>query len=259
MSNNGWLSPKSCQNHNPDQGHGSCQKTEPYEKKECCCKNDMKKALKLLLEPTIHPAILNDKFAFIGKKFLVGTSLELIPYPGGFALISNDNIDTPSATLNYINPCQCDTLDISADGYFYPIPVDPADDDAPLEYFIPSPVCKVSLCNLDAVAFDYNHTAVDDFESALVKLLDKNYLSCFSKPSNCFNGDCCCGDTIFHDLYKTHSFDNNCVSISAGWLSAYKAKVLGKVGNILVLANSLPDKYRIYFVCLESVELYNSL
>lgn len=254
---NSWLAPKPCQNHKPDSCYDSCPKPEPHEKKDCCCKNDMKKALKLLLDPTIYPAVLSNQFAFISKKFLVGTSLELITDANDFPSISNDNTDTPSATLSYIDPCQCDTLDISADGYYYPIPVDPADPPDP--YFIPSPVSKVSLCNLDAVIFNYDDTAVEDFESALTELLDKNYKSCYSKPSNCFDDNCCCGDTIFHDLYKTHSFNNNFINISAGWLSLYQAKVLGRVGNILVLANSLPDKYRIYFVCLESVELYNGI
>ena len=252
MSNNGWLASKPCQKHEPCPGPGP--KPEPGPKKGCCCNEDMRRALELLFDPTVRPAILSDQFAFIGKKFLVGTSLELVPPNCDLSTIGNDNTGAPSATLNSIDPCKSDFINITAPGYYYPIPTVAIDPPFPAaEFFIPNPVSKVSLCNLDAIIFNYNVEAVEDFKESLKALLDKKY-SC-----HCFRDDeCCCGNGIYRDIYKPYSFTENYVNISAGWLALYQAEVLGRVGNILVLANSAEDRYRIYFICLESVGFYGT-
>ena len=67
MSNNGWLASKPCQKHEPCPGPGP--KPEPGPKKGCCCNEDMRRALELLFDPTVRPAILSDQFAFIGRNF----------------------------------------------------------------------------------------------------------------------------------------------------------------------------------------------
>lgn len=261
MSTNGWLATKPCTNHapNPCPGPcpkpgpcpGSCPKPEIYKSKECCCNEDMHKALKLLVNSEIMDAILNNSFAFVGKKFLVGTSLELVPPFPGLAGIGNDNTAIPDATINAIDPCKSDFISITADGFYYPVPFGAGVPGNP--YFIPNPISRVSLCDLDAIIFDYDPTAVEDFIGSLQELLDQSYPCHGLKSSNC-----CCGDAIYRDLYNPYSFTGNRVNLSAGWLAVYQAEVLGRVGNILVLANSLEDRFRIYFVCLESIGFYGT-
>lgn len=245
MSNNSWLAPKPCEKYDPCEKH----KHEPHPEIGCCCKNDMKKALKLLFDPTVNPAVLSNEFAFIGKKFLVGASLELVPVGGDLTDLENDNITDPSATITSINPCQSDFINISASGFYYEVPTDD-----PATQFIPNPISKVSLCDLDAIAFNYDNTNtnVPDFEGSLKALLGKEH------PCHHFKDDtCCCGKGIYKDIYTPYSFGTY-VNISAGTLALYQAKVLGRVGNILVLASSADGVYRIYFICLESVGFYGT-
>lgn len=265
MSTNGWLSTKPCTKQTPypcpgpcpgpKPGPGPCPepgpKPEICKSKECCCNEDMQKALKLLFDPTIRDAILSDSFAFVGKNFLVGASLELVPPVTGLPAIGNDNTSIPSATINAIDPCKSDFIGITADGFYYPVPFTAG---APVNpYFIPNPVSRVSLCNLDAIIFDYDPLAVEDFTGSLQALLDSKY-PCYSAKSD----KCCCGNAIYRDIYNPYSFTGNLVNLNAGWLAVYQAEVLGRVGNVLVLANSLVDRFRIYFVCLESIGFYGT-
>ncbi|WP_434798643.1 CotA family spore coat protein [Terrisporobacter vanillatitrophus] len=255
MSNNGWLSPKSCQQCDPCPGSGPGPKPKPCQKNECCCNKDIKRALELLLNPTIKDAIIYNEFAFVGEKFLIGTSLELIT---DWITEENDNTRPPNATLSSIDPCQSSFININAPGYYYPIP---AEDPSP--YFIPDTISRASLCDLNAIIFNYDPEAVEDFEASLKALLDKKYPCHNFKNNECCCGndifrddECCCGDGIFRDINKPYSFNDNLVNITGGWLALHEAKALGKVGNILVLANTLDDINRIYFVCLESIGFY---
>lgn len=259
MSNNSWLAPKPCQKYDPCEKHDSCEKHdhEPHPEIGCCCKNDMKKALKLLFDPTVNPAVLSNQFAFIGKKFLVGASLELVPVGGDLTDLENDNITDPSATITSINPCQSDSINISASGFYYEVPTDD-----PATQFIPNPISKASLCDLDAIAFNYDNTNTDvpDFEGSLKALLRKEHPCHHFEDDKCCcvkDDTCCCGKGIYKDIYTPYSFGTY-VNISAGTLALYQAKVLGRVGNILVLASSADGVYRIYFICLESVGFYGT-
>ena len=253
MSNNGWLASKPCKKYEPiPEKEGCCHnKFMRPEKEGCCCSKSMYKALELLFDPSIKDAVLDDRFAFIGKKFLVGTPLELVPPNGSLATIGNDNTGAPMATLNSIDPCNHEYISITSSGYYYPTPYEAGSPANP--YFIPNPVSNVSLCNLDAIIFDYNPSGPigANFISNLQKLIDSKY-TCH----NFKNDECCCGNSVYKDIYTPYSFNGNLVNINAGWLALYQAKVLGRVGDILVLANSRSDRHRIYFVCLESVEFY---
>lgn len=250
MSNNGWLASKPCKKYEPiPEKEGCCHnKFMRPEKEGCCCSKSIYKALELLFDPSIKDAVLDDKFAFISKKFLIGTYLELVP-EGGLTIIGNDNTEAPMATLNSIDPCNHDYISITSSGYYYPTPFDTNALTNP--YFIPNPVSNVSLCNLDAIIFDYDPSGAigANFISNLQKLIDSRY-TCHKFKDD----ECCCGNSIYKDIYKPYSFNDSLVNINAGWLALHQARVLGRVGNILVLANSIRN--RIYFVCLESVESY---
>lgn len=229
MSNNSWMVSKPCQDNEPHPCPGP--KPDPKED-DCCCKKDMLKALKLLFNPKIKEYVHFQEFAFLGRKYLVGTYLESSP-------IGNDNTASPFAELRSIDPCQPDYINIWAYGFYYPIPSDGSD-------FIPYPVDKASLCDLEAIQFNYSSPVSGwDFEERLISLLDKKHaFKC------CKDDDCCCGDTIFRNV----SFIGSNVNITGGWLALTDAKVLGRVGNILVLSDTSSNK--ISFVCLESVGFY---
>lgn len=236
MSNNGWLMSKPCQN---KPYPGPCPEHDPkpcLKKDNCCCKKDMLKALELLFDPDIKEYICFHKFSFIGKKYLVGTFLE--KDEGG-----NDNTSAPFAKLRSIDPCQSDDINIWANGFYYPIPTNYYQK---YNYFVPYPVDKASLCDLDAIQFEYYQCGGPwSFKKRLMSLLDKKH------PFKCYkNDDCCCGDTIFRNV----SFMSSNVNLTAGWLALTDAEILGRLGNILVLSDTSSNK--ISFVCVESIGFY---
>ncbi|MCC3869723.1 CotA family spore coat protein [Terrisporobacter mayombei] len=233
MSNNSWMVSKPCQNqeHCPEKDECSCKKDE------CCCKKDILKALELLFNPKVKEFVCFDKFSFIGRKYLVGTFLEYFnPY-------DHDNTAAPCAKLKSIDPCQSDYINIWADGFYYPIPTNY---NYKYKYFVPYPVDKASLCDLEAIQFEYyQYGSGWSFKERLMSLLDKK------RPFKCCkDNDCCCGDTTFRNL----SFTSSNVNLTAGWLALTDAEVLGRVGNILVLSDTSSNK--ISYVCLESVGFY---
>ena len=244
MSNNGWLASKPCQKHE------SCHKHEHDhhpDKKDCCCNRDMLRALKLLFNHSIKYHVKDDEFVFIGKKYIIGSPLEK-PHGSNHELYYGDNLIYPDAKLVSIDHCQSDFINIEACGVFYPVPVKVEDRK---DYFIKYDVDRVSLCDLDVVSFSYTEYGSFDFKEKLTELLDDKY-DCHCHKDD----DCCCGDGIFKDLYKPYSFAYNKVNITAGWLFVEDAKILGKIGNILVFANTSGDTKRIYFACLESIGFF---
>lgn len=232
MSNNGWLASRPCQDQKPCPDH---EQKPCLKKDECCCKKDMLRALELLFDPKIKEYVCFHEFSFIGKKYLVGTFLEKDE-------IGNDNTSSPCAKLKSIDPCQSDFINIWEYGFYYPIPTNYDYRD---KYFVPYPVDKVSLCDLEAIQFNYYSCDGGwPFEERLTSLLDKKH------PFKCCKDDCCCGDTSFRNI----SFMSSNANLTAGWLALTDAKVLGKVGNILVLSDTSCNK--ISFVCLESIGFY---
>lgn len=234
MSDYGWLASKPCK----DKIEYPCNKPQPKpepKENECCCKKDMLRALELLFDSHIKKYVCFHKFSFIGKKYLVGTFLEKDE-------MGNDNTSYPFAKLKSIDPCQSDYINIWANGFYYPIPTTSY---KRYDYFVPYPVDKASLCDLEAIQFEYYQCEGGwSFEERLTSLLDKKY------PLNCCKYDCCCGDTSFRNI----SFMSGNANLTAGWLALKDAKVLGRVGNILVLSDTSCNK--INFVCIESVGFY---
>ncbi|MCC3670855.1 CotA family spore coat protein [Terrisporobacter mayombei] len=239
MSNNGWMVSRPCQNNEAHHCPGHKPEPKPCQKEDdCCCKKDMLKALELLFNEKIKEYVCFHKFSFIGRKYLVGTFLEKDE-------IGHDNTAAPWAKLKSIDPCQSDYINILANGFYYPIPTTVYHK---YNYFVPYPVDKVSLCDLEAIQFEYSPCVGGwSFKERLTSLLDKKHpFMC------CKDDDCCCGDTTFRNL----SFSTNNVNLTAGWLALKNAEVLGRVGNVLVLSDTSSNK--ISFVCLESIGFYGS-
>ncbi|UEL48822.1 CotA family spore coat protein [Terrisporobacter hibernicus] len=243
MSNNSWMVSRPCERHEPHpcpkEDDCCCKKDECHCKKdECCCNKDMKRALKLLFDPSIKYDVDFDEFAFIGKNFLVGTSIDNNDD-------AKDNITEPDAKLCSLDPCHSDFINIEDNDVRYPIPAyDPEDKDFNIN------VRRASLCNLDAIVFEYDENPFE-FEKKLKKLLDDKYPCCCPK-----NEECCCGEGIFRDIFTPYASHDIKLNFTAGWLACREARVLGRVGNILVLAHKEMSEKRIYFVCLESIGFY---
>jgi len=236
MNNDGFMVSKPSQKNELHSWSG-CSKEQNY-----CSEKDMIRALKLLSDPSIKDNVLFDEFAFIGENFLVGTALESNPD-------DNDNIFDPEATLTSIDTCGSDYIDINGKSVVYPTLVDSISDIEQLSM----KVDRVSLCNLDAIVFQYDPEATN-FEEDLQELLDKEY--CFKDEKNGYEED------IFEFIFNPYSFGDNFLNFTAGWLACTEAKILGRVGNILVLANTayypaVPVS-RIYFVYLESIGFYSA-
>lgn len=241
MSNNGWMVSKPCKNSesHPCPVPNTCQKEDDYS-----CAKYMRRALNLLFDSSIKDNVLFDEFAFIGKNFLVGTALEIDPD-------DNDNIFDPGATLTSINLYHSDFIKINDNSVIYPILTS---DISGIKEFSMK-VNRISLCNLDAIVFQYDPEATN-FEVDLQKLLDKESgCNCSKDEEYGYRED------IFGYIFNPYCSRDNFLNFTAGWLACKEAKILGRVGNILVLANTafypaVPVS-RIYFVCLESIGIYS--
>ncbi len=206
-------------------------------KEECCCKKSMKEALELLSSNKLKSNIKFDEFVFIGQKFLVGANIRE-------DLVGNDNINNPNvfgAQFKGFEDCNCDLIKLFADQAFYPIPNNNA-----TQVDIPdfNNIHYASLCDIQAVVFNYDGNQTD-FENDLTKSLDEFNNKCKVKCD-----ECCCNKGVFSKIFNPCN-PINTVSLTAGWLAVKNAKILGKIGNILVLSNV--GTKRIYFICLDSV------
>lgn len=274
----------------------------------CCCKESMRKALKLLCNSELTELIDFDKFAFLTNSFIVGTKLVLLKIGSD----EKDNLGKLEGSFKQFSNCNCDLIDISGTAvYDVPIPVslkdlaeqvteliksileiignqtgflatlaeilreflkifDPFDFNEELlqaildfliKYFTTLPmVDKASLCAVNAIAFQTKW--VDGSE----ELREKNYkraksifieqLGSFCKNDcdkcecNCDCDDCCCVKGVMNDVLNSN-FSHK-VTLTAGNLTLREATVLGRVNNVLVLAND--KKYRFYFVCADQVQ-----
>ncbi|MDK2564055.1 CotA family spore coat protein [Romboutsia sedimentorum] len=213
-------------------------KDDKHDKKEtCCCKDSMKKALELLTCSTINPYVNFNNFAFIGKHYLVGTQLTA-------TLLDGDNIVSPAATFSGFESCSCSSVRLTpTTDINYPVITDTAT--------LGLTANHASLCDVESIAFTYSTATITqaEFEANLTALLDDSHDKCFIKCE-----ECCCNEGVFNSIYN--SFSSNINSLTAGWLAIQSAKVLGRVGNVLVLSNNV-SSHTIYFVCLDSVEFLN--
>lgn len=104
---------------------------------------------------------------------------------------------------------------------------------------------SVDNCDLDAIAFNIDNG--NNFIRDFVKLLDKKHQCNDRKCNEC---ECKCNKGILKNFFNPFS-SNAQVKLTAGSLALRDAKVLGRLGNILVLSKS--DKDRIYFICINSI------
>lgn len=216
--------------------------------KECCCKKSMQEALFKVLRSLsrVDGLVQFDQFAFVGDKFLVGAT-----YKTG-AITQGDNIDIATTTgdsnaqFNSFDPCNLDVLNIQA-GQLIPI----YEGDTP----ITQNISKVSLCDINAIAFNLLLTTIQSNSLVSVQSLLKN---CFDNTiydcCEISSPDCCCNEGILKSLSSPGSFTSPSIGLTAGSLIVKDIKLLGVIGSVLVLYNKIDDTNgRIYLVCLDSV------
>ncbi len=206
-----------------------------HKKEKCCCKKSMREALELLSNRTLTSDARFGPFGFIGDSYITGASLEPIAV--------GDNLSGLSAMFNGFEPCNCDVIRIgTTTDVFYPIPVTPPITRDLVRLGLT--VNRISLCDTEAIVFNYTlNTGITQvmFENDLIALLDRCHERCKFKCD-----ECCCNDGIFNTLCSS-----NTVSLTGGWLAVQNLRLLGRIGNVLVLINQAAG--RLYFVCLDSV------
>ena len=229
--------------------HG-CHDEDPPVDEGCCCKKSFRAALELLEDEELTELLDLSRAAFLADDYVAGAAVTQRVDEEG----PDDNLAAPlRGTLRRFAPCTCDLLDITAALYAAP--------DTPTGLTAD----QVSLCELVAVAIELKETegeccltaenvAERNFrrvERILARGLDEeeDEDDCNGCVCACTD-DCCCAAGIKASLAGSNL--SRRVSLAAGPLLLSGVKLLGTVGNVLVLANE--EDYRVYFVCVTKVE-----
>lgn len=192
--------------------------------KECnCSKEDLKRVLKLLFNKNFIEDICFDKFGFIGDKFMIGSFLEFgdIETLGG-----KDNITKIDATFSALLD-ETNFIEIKGNtNLVYPNNQELTNVKNPIQ---------MSIYNLCAVIFKVkNSFDYEKFEKILNTIDEKIYG---------------CHEILIENPY---SLDAGYISLSAGYLYVQDAKIIGKIGNALILKNSQVDV--LYLIDEECIE-----
>ena len=266
--NGGHPKPDPCQNGGQPPFCGCCQpmvcccqpvqppcKPVKVDEDACCCKRSFQAALGLLCNPCLTGLLDFNAVAFITGDYLAGSVPETPATPT--AGTPSDNLaDDLTGTFRRFSPCNADLLDISAPVYSTSATADTAVLTA----------TQMSLCALDALAIQAaeaeaegdlseEEVAARNFRTIQSILTQGSTQgSCAMTPScDCCDGsgeDCCCSAGVLTALSQGNL--SRQVSLVAGPLVLNEVTLLGRVGNVLILAN--PEDDRIYFVCANSVQ-----
>ena len=224
-----------------------CAAADPDEPADpCCCKASMAEALRLLCDPTLAGLVDFDAFFFLTDNLTVGGALEV---PTNAA----DNIAAADASFRRFSPCNCALLDVTGAAYFA----------APEGTAMLQSIDQISLCSVQAVAFQLLHTETADAVQTLtpyqqaVRAIRRAiqaeggtttaYGAC---SCHCDCDDCCCSAGILAEL-STRNL-SRLATLTAGPLVLQNVTVLGSLGSVLVLADEA--SYRFYLVCANGVE-----
>lgn len=246
--------------------HGCCQpmmccckpvycppKPTPVDEDACCCKQSFRAALQLLCNPVLGSLLNFSTVAFVTDDYLAG-SIPQTPVVSG-ADPADNLAETLTGTFRRFSPCSCDLLDINAPVY----PTDVTSDVSVLT------ATQMSLCALDALAIQAipgetegdmtaDEVAARNFRQIEAILSASTTNSCVlnggSSCHSCDSEGCCCSAGLLDALSNGNL--SRQVSLVAGPLVLTNVTLLGTVGNVLVLANDAD--YRIYFVCVNSVQ-----
>ena len=88
--------------------------TQTDETNNCACRDSLATALRLLCSGDLAGLVDFNRFAFIGKNFLIGTYRTC---PCGETGVYDNLADTLTGSFNRFTPCSCDLIDISGTVY----------------------------------------------------------------------------------------------------------------------------------------------
>lgn len=195
---------------------------------DCCpCGEDFRRALELVCCPQLQGLIDTASYAFITDNYILGTPLS--PAPAGTA--PADNLTAPAATY-VCGGDNCESLTVS--GTLYPTTEDGT--------ALGTIVTQVALCRLDAISFDAADTGegADANFQAVSQFLGQRLRP--QKPQEC--------TSLVEALVSASAVRAS--TLTAGPLVVQNSAILGRVGDVIVMANSTDDRF--YFICADKVD-----
>ncbi|MBQ9967369.1 MAG: hypothetical protein IJO88_01440 [Oscillospiraceae bacterium] len=194
----------------------------------CCpCGEDFRRALELICCPQLQGLIDTATYAFITDNFVLGTPIAAAPAGTAPA----DNLTAPAATY-VCGGDNCESLTVS--GALYPTTEDGA--------ALGTIVTQVALCRLDAISFDAADTgdgAAANFQT-ISQFLGQRLRP--KRPQEC--------TSLAEALVSASAVRAS--TLTAGPLVVQNSAILGKVGDVLVMANSTDSRF--YFICADKVD-----
>lgn len=210
--------PQQCQSCNePQPQHGCC----------CPCAENFRTALELVCCPQLQGLIDTATYSFITENYVLGTPIAAAP--DGTA--PGDNLTEPAATY-VCGGDNCESLTVS--GALYPTTVDGA--------ALGTIVTQVALCRLSALSFDASATeegAAANFQT-ISQFLGQRLRP--KKPQDC--------TSLAEALVSASAVRAS--TLTAGPLIVQNSAILGKIGNVLVMANATDNRF--YFICADKVD-----
>ena len=210
----------------PQQGCQPCQAEDTH---SCCCPcgEDFRSALELICCPQLQGLIDTTAYAFVTDNYILGTPIAAAPAGTAPA----DNLTAPAATY-VCGGDNCESLTVS--GTLYPTTEDGT--------ALGTIVTQVALCRLDAISFDAADTgegAAANFQT-VSQFLGQRLRP--KKPQEC--------TSVADALVSASAVRAS--TLTAGPLIVQNSAILGKVGDVLVMANATDERF--YFICADKVD-----
>lgn len=207
----------------------TCQSCETGTQHTCCCPcaEDFRSALELICCPQLQGLVDTATYAFITDNYVLGTPIATAP--DGTA--PGDNLTEPAATY-VCGGDNCESLTVS--GTLYPATVEGT--------ALTTVVSQVALCQLDAIAFGASTTgdgAEANFQT-ISQFLGRRLRP--RTPTKC--------TSLAEALVSASAVRAS--TVTAGPLIVQNSAIIGKVGNVLVMANSTDNRF--YFICADKVD-----
>lgn len=205
----------------------SCHEQTPQHSCCCPCAEDFRRALDLICCPQLQGLIDTATYAFITDNYVLGTPISTAP--DGTA--PGDNLTEPAATY-VCGGDNCESLTVS--GSLYPATIEGTAQ--------PTVVTQVALCQLDAIAFGAAATgdgAAANFQT-ISQFLGQRLRP--RKPQEC--------TSVADALVSASAVRAS--TLTAGPLIVQNSAILGRVGDVLVMANSTDERF--YFICADKVD-----
>ena len=213
----------------PPQACQQCAQSNNEPQHSCCCPcaENFRTALELICCPHLQGLVDTASYAFITENYVLGTPIAAAPAGTAPA----DNLTDPAATY-VCGGDNCESLTVS--GTLYPTTVEGA--------ALGTIVTQVALCRLSAIAFEAS--AADEGATAnfqtISQFLGRRLRP--RKPQDCTG--------LAEALVSASAVRAS--TLTAGPLVVQNSAILGKIGDVLVMANATDNRF--YFICADKVD-----